>query len=195
MSDQSRRKLLKSLAAGSGAIVAGKSLPESWSRPVVDSVMLPAHAQTSPQASFFGLDLQQALLTTDETIYASVGSAFIDSAHAGPEVKPMGSGCATVYIDGVDVTYQNRADSIRRQGFLPLPGKGAGTIKYLSSTSDQEMCPSEDIPCPDLTAEIVVITDDYLDVRVEKCQEGSFTVRIPVGDGCNLPTLDGYCFE
>lgn len=46
-SSESRRKLLKSIAAGSGAIVAGKSLPESWSRPVVDSVMLPAHAQTS----------------------------------------------------------------------------------------------------------------------------------------------------
>jgi len=46
-SNESRRKLLKSIAAGSGAIVAGKSLPESWSRPVVDSVMLPAHAQTS----------------------------------------------------------------------------------------------------------------------------------------------------
>lgn len=46
-SSESRRKLLKSIAAGSGAIVAGKSLPESWSRPVVDSVMLPVHAQTS----------------------------------------------------------------------------------------------------------------------------------------------------
>ena len=47
-SSESRRILLKSIAAGSGAIVVGKSLPESWSRPVVDSVMLPAHAQTSP---------------------------------------------------------------------------------------------------------------------------------------------------
>ena len=47
MSDQSRRKLLKSLAAGSGAVVTAKSLPESWSRPVVDGVMLPAHAQTT----------------------------------------------------------------------------------------------------------------------------------------------------
>ena len=48
MSDQSRRKLLKSLAAGSGAIIAGKSLPESWSKPIVKSVVLPAHAETSP---------------------------------------------------------------------------------------------------------------------------------------------------
>jgi hypothetical protein len=46
-SNESRRKLLKSIAAGSGAVIAGKSLPENWTRPVVDSVMLPAHAQTS----------------------------------------------------------------------------------------------------------------------------------------------------
>jgi hypothetical protein len=46
-SSDSRRKLLKSIAAGSGAVIAGKSLPENWAKPVVDSVMLPAHAQTS----------------------------------------------------------------------------------------------------------------------------------------------------
>jgi hypothetical protein len=45
---ENRRKLLKSIAIGSGVIVAGRSLPESWSRPVVGSVMLPAHAATSP---------------------------------------------------------------------------------------------------------------------------------------------------
>jgi len=45
---ESRRKLLKSIAAGTtGALIAGKTLPESWMKPVVDSVMLPAHAQTS----------------------------------------------------------------------------------------------------------------------------------------------------
>lgn len=46
-SNDSRRKLLKSLAAGSGAVVAGKGLPESWSKPIVDAVMLPAHAETT----------------------------------------------------------------------------------------------------------------------------------------------------
>ena len=43
----SRRTLLKSIAAGSGVIISGKSLPENWTKPVVDSVLLPAHAQTS----------------------------------------------------------------------------------------------------------------------------------------------------
>jgi len=47
MSNEKRRKLLKSIAAGSGAVIAGKSMPEGWTRPVVDSVLLPVHAQTS----------------------------------------------------------------------------------------------------------------------------------------------------
>ena len=36
MSDQSRRKLLKSIATGSGAIVAGKNQPEKW----IDNICL-----------------------------------------------------------------------------------------------------------------------------------------------------------
>ena len=44
---ESRRKLLKSIAAGGGAVFAGKTLPENWSKPVVDGVMLPVHAQTT----------------------------------------------------------------------------------------------------------------------------------------------------
>lgn len=47
MTTESKRKLLKSIAMGTGAVIAGKSLPESWSRPVVEAVLLPAHAQTS----------------------------------------------------------------------------------------------------------------------------------------------------
>lgn len=42
-----RRRLLSRLAVGGGALIAGKNLPETWRRPVVDSIMLPAHAQTS----------------------------------------------------------------------------------------------------------------------------------------------------
>ena len=53
-SNDSRRKLLKSIAAGSGAVVAGKTLPESWSKPVIDSVMLPAHAVTTTEAPVCG---------------------------------------------------------------------------------------------------------------------------------------------
>ncbi len=42
-----RRLVLKTLAAGGGVVVAGKTLPQSWYKPVVETVVLPAHAQTS----------------------------------------------------------------------------------------------------------------------------------------------------
>ena len=99
----SRRKLLKSIAAGSGAIVAGKSLPESWSRPVVDSVILPAHAQTSPPAPpapstgpFAGGVTQTNGMLETGSLLAKVTDSLIPDANAG-----QGSGCnltATYYV-------------------------------------------------------------------------------------------------
>ena len=46
-SNNGRRKLLKSIAVGSGVVVGGKSLPESWSKPVIKSLVLPVHATTT----------------------------------------------------------------------------------------------------------------------------------------------------
>jgi len=46
-SNENRRKLLKTIVTGSGAVVAGNALPEGWAKPVVDSVILPAHAETT----------------------------------------------------------------------------------------------------------------------------------------------------
>lgn len=42
-----RRRLLKSLTVGGGMATAVKAVPEVWRRPVIDSVILPVHAQTS----------------------------------------------------------------------------------------------------------------------------------------------------
>jgi hypothetical protein len=42
-----RRKLLKGLAAGGGAVTASKLLPESWGKPILDAIVLPAHAQAT----------------------------------------------------------------------------------------------------------------------------------------------------
>jgi hypothetical protein len=95
MSDKSRRKLLKSIAAGSGAIVAGKSLPESWSRPVVDSVMLPAHAQTSL------LQYSEEILDVDPCDGATSGTAqttSIDFDVTG--ITPASSGTLIATISG-----------------------------------------------------------------------------------------------
>ena len=92
-SNDSRRKLLKSIAAGSGVIVAGKSLQEKWTRPVVDSVMLPAHAQTSPTAPT--AQTYQGTATTDRDRCDGT------SDNPTPDI--------TIVIDGstVSITYTN----------------------------------------------------------------------------------------
>lgn len=46
MSDSTRRRLLSVLGSGSGMALLA-ALPHKWAKPVVDSVVLPAHAQTS----------------------------------------------------------------------------------------------------------------------------------------------------
>ncbi|MCP4010585.1 MAG: hypothetical protein GY726_13885 [Proteobacteria bacterium] len=49
-----RRKLLKTLTLG-GGMVTLTNLPSTWSKPVVESLVLPAHAQTSGVAeNYFG---------------------------------------------------------------------------------------------------------------------------------------------
>jgi hypothetical protein len=45
---RTRRDLLKTLVAGTGAAGALATLPESWTKPVIDSVLVPLHAQASP---------------------------------------------------------------------------------------------------------------------------------------------------
>ena len=83
-SSTSRRKLLKSIAAGSGAIVVGKSLPDSWSRPVVDSVMLPAHARTSlSNGPFAGNATTNGTSLETDSIFAKASDSLIQQAQAG----------------------------------------------------------------------------------------------------------------
>jgi len=74
---ENRRKLLKTVAAGGGAIIAGRTLPEKWGRPVVDSVMLPAHAQAS--AAFAGAAI--ASIETD-SMFARVLDTLVPQSHA-----------------------------------------------------------------------------------------------------------------
>ncbi len=46
-SSTARRRILQGLAVG-GAFITARTLPEQWTRPIVQAVGLPAHAQTSP---------------------------------------------------------------------------------------------------------------------------------------------------
>jgi len=84
MSNENRRKLLKSIAAGSGAVIVGKNLPSSWSRPVVDSVMLPAHAQTSGAVySGSAIVVASADGGSNDSLLSGIVDATVNEATAG----------------------------------------------------------------------------------------------------------------
>ena len=60
-----RRRLIKVLAFG-GVAVTARSVPESWTQPVVEQVLLPAHAQMSPGAGPGGPGAMDE--TTDDVV-------------------------------------------------------------------------------------------------------------------------------
>jgi len=99
---ENRRKLLKTVAAGSGAIIAGKTLPENWTRPAVDSVILPAHAQTSggPYSGTLMASLDSG------TLLARATDSLVPQAHADNPVSYDVSWCITAVSDtAADVSF------------------------------------------------------------------------------------------
>ncbi len=95
-SSDSRRKLLKSILTGSGAVLAGKSLPESWSKPVVKGILLPAHAATTmcnPEYSFVEVE------DGTRASYSCGGSNYILYCYT----SPPGSADVQVEISGTGV--------------------------------------------------------------------------------------------
>lgn len=78
-----RRRLLKGIAAGSGAVLAGKTIPQEWSRPVVDSVMLPVHAQASLRVFTSNGQITGMVSDTTEK-YAGLLDGLVNTANAQP---------------------------------------------------------------------------------------------------------------
>jgi len=123
-SNDSRRKLLKSLAVGSGAVVAGKSLPESWSKPVINSIVLPAHAALTDDGSGSSGD---GVTTTPE---ACVIAGTFCYTHSQFTLE------ITVAADGkVDITYDsNRGIFTNDTGSVPVTG---GSFDITLTKGDQ----------------------------------------------------------
>ena len=71
---EGRRRLLKALAVGGGAVVVGTSLPAAWTKPVIESVVLPAHTQASGDGGGVAL--------TDENFFTAVALWFSEEGTA-----------------------------------------------------------------------------------------------------------------
>ncbi len=98
MNKRSRRRVLRSLIAGSGIIA---SLPKTWVKPVVDSIVLPAHAQISPVAPSPGGGCN----TCSTSTFTAVAAGAEAGGSPGP-VGPEGSFNITVCIDNNTTSVQ-----------------------------------------------------------------------------------------
>jgi hypothetical protein len=81
-----RRRLVKALVGSGSILAAGKMLPEEWTRPVVESVVLPAHAQaTGTVAGLFSGDLEilgPGPAASNPAPGSSILDFFVSPAHA-----------------------------------------------------------------------------------------------------------------
>ena len=99
---QSRRKALKTIAAGTAAAGA-IALTGKWSKPVVDTIILPAHAQATNGAGPVGTTTLAPTTTSGECSPIIVGACihvpasdagYIESAEIGGGVNPAQAGIA-----------------------------------------------------------------------------------------------------
>jgi len=81
-STASRRKLIQALAA-SGVVVSAKLIPEKWGKPVVDSVALPAHAQTTEPTESdrctLGINVPDIVLSEPASVYDGIADSTRDA--------------------------------------------------------------------------------------------------------------------
>lgn len=135
--NDSRRKLLKSITAGAGAVVAGKAMPESWTKPAIDSVILPVHAQTTedvddgapaPVLLVYGSDSEPLPRT-------GIGEWAGDSK-SDPNRTPIWICVVMNANNTATITTQGSQNNGRRSGTVPSTLNTPGTISEISSCGD-----------------------------------------------------------
>ncbi len=130
LESRSRRRLLHAISTGGAAVAAHKILPEKWTKPIIDSVILPAHAQPSigrangiftnqPAPGMAAVERPSAPGTP---VWDRISNFFIKSAYAGVgtcdnlvdtdaicvayQIDPSPANTVSIYVDGdMDSTY------------------------------------------------------------------------------------------
>lgn len=161
--NQARRKTLKKLVIGASALAGYSMLPEKWTKPIVEQIILPAHAQTSGTT----------LLVNPLTLTLLSGT--------------QGTATVAVRIFGaVSPPIQNLAILLRVQGALrgnsaviPPPSSSKGIVQEaLASVGDF------------LISEAVAAeTCSQLSQQVTSAQDGSFSADFELSCGPGITSV------
>lgn len=140
---KSRRLVLKSIVTGSAVTTAARSLPEAWTRPVTESVVLPAHAQASPPLSALSCRVEDLATGSDIPLGSNV--------QYDPSELPVTGGSSTTISQLVDVSSTRDSVPLELGGIsTSLDPAGAGDVTLslttggdftLSSPSSEDVTP------------------------------------------------------
>jgi len=156
MTNPHRRKLLKVLSAGGATAV---TVPIKWHHPVVDSVLLPAHAGTS----------------------GCIVYAVEDIPFTGDSINDQNSVCAVVCNGIGQVTQQpsysgDSIGGVRRDGQVPV---GGSTGNLIASTVGN--CNPGQLSVP---ATLTNQTDNSIIFTLIRPNMGNYVVELPRVDTC-----------
>lgn len=177
-----RRSLLKAIAGAGGIYTAGRVLPETWTRPVVDVVSLPAHAQTS--GVYYGVVDLSSLIGSASPEGGGILDLIVPAAHA--QVASEAHICITPSGDQaqLDLVLLNfispPGTGVQFGGMVPIGG-AATALDFVSAGTD------------------CIIKIGSWSARIDSLAKGTifefgsplFDFDIPI-QACNLPGL-GVC--
>lgn len=185
---KSVEKSKRNLAKAAGIIGAGALV---WKKPVVNAVTLPAHAEATdvviPMRQFFG-DAEILSTSTQsassDSLIAAISDKVVTQAFA-QETRTRGAACAMEVEGGVELQFQNVANSVLRTGVLPLSGAAVDLNNEFSPNG----------PCIERVrqARLISISDNDFVFEYNHAREGWTEYRILRSNVCDLPPLDGSC--
>jgi hypothetical protein len=132
----SRRTLLKTILAGGAAVSSSAFLPKKWVKPVVESGVLPVHAQVSGTGNISGTVRNPVASNMDEggIAYTSVGR----KSHRKAKAQVVAGQTINLYMGGTTTGTPYKTtltDAAGRYEFLNLP-PGLYTVCW----QDVEQC-------------------------------------------------------
>lgn len=113
-SSENRRDTLKTLISGAGmAVVGSQALPDRWLKPVVSSIVLPAHAQTSPTepaGSAFECQIDEFNMSPVESSEYSISANATTETLGATAVFILRNPGAELEGDSSDLTFQGMVE-------------------------------------------------------------------------------------